>query len=46
MERAIGLYKEFPKEFEKLRQQGMEYDYSWTNSGASYENVYDYIKAF
>ena len=46
MERAIGLYKEFPKEFEQLRQQGMEYDYSWSKSGARYEGVYDFIKAF
>ncbi len=46
MERAIGLYKKFPKEFEQLRQQGMEYDYSWSKSGARYEGVYDFIKAF
>ncbi|HHP7231910.1 MAG TPA: glycogen synthase GlgA [Xenococcaceae cyanobacterium] len=45
LERAIGLYKGSPKEFEQLAQQGMEYDYSWNNSGASYLSVYEYIKA-
>ena len=45
MERAIGLYKEFPKEFEQLVQQGMEYDYSWNNSGKSYLDIYEHIKA-
>lgn len=45
LERAIGLYQESPKEFEQLAQQGMEYDYSWNNSGASYLSVYEYIKA-
>ena len=44
MERAIGLWYEYPKEFEHLVQQGMEYDYSWNNPGKQYLNVYDYIK--
>ena len=45
MERAIGLYREFPKEFELLVQQGMEYDYSWNNSGTSYMDIYEYIRS-
>ncbi len=45
MERAMGLYTQYPKEFEKLAQQGMEYDYSWNNPGTTYENVYEFIKA-
>ena len=45
MERAIGLYYEYPKEFEQLMQQGMEYDYSWNNPGAQYLNIYESIKA-
>ena len=44
MERAIGLWYEYPKEFEQLVQQGMEYDYSWNNSGKQYLNVYEYVK--
>ena len=45
MERAIGLYKEYPKKFEQLAQQGMEYDYSWNNPGANYLSVYQLIRA-
>ncbi len=44
MERAIGLWYEYPKEFEQLIQQGMEYDYSWNYPGTEYLSVYDYIK--
>ncbi len=45
MSRAIGLYSQYPKEFEQLVQQGMEYDYSWHNSGSKYMNIYEYIRA-
>ena len=44
MERAIGLWYEYPKEFEQLVQQGMECDYSWNHPGKEYLNVYNYIK--
>lgn len=44
MERAIGLYYGYPKEFEQLVQQGMEYDYSWKSTGAQYVNAYERIK--
>jgi starch synthase len=44
MARAIGLYYEYPKEFEQLVQQGMEYDYSWKAAGSQYLNVYEYIR--
>ena len=44
MERAIGLYYAYPKEFEQLVQQGMEYDYSWRSAGAQYLNVYERIR--
>jgi starch synthase len=45
MERAIGLWYQYPKEFEQLIQQGMEYDFSWNNPGAQYLKVYEFIKA-
>ena len=45
MERAIGLYTQYPKEFAQLAQQGMEYDYSWNNPGTTYQTVYEYIRA-
>ncbi|MGL5076552.1 MAG: starch synthase, partial [Waterburya sp.] len=44
MERAIGLYYEYPKEFEQLVQQGMECDYSWQNAGKQYLSIYEYIR--
>lgn len=45
MERAISLWYQYPKEFEQLIQQGMEYDFSWNNPGAQYMKVYEFIKA-
>lgn len=45
MERAIGLYTEFPEEFQKLVKQGMEYDYSWNNAGDTYMKTYNFVKA-
>lgn len=44
IERAIGLWYEYPKEFEQLVQQGMEYDYSWNDPGKQYISIYKYIK--
>lgn len=44
LERAIGLWHYFPEEFEKLRKQGMEYDYSWKNPGTQYIQLYDHLR--
>lgn len=44
MDRAIGLWYHYPEEFDKLRLQGMEYDYSWNNPGQDYVNIYDHIR--
>ncbi len=44
LERAIGLWYEYPAEFRTLSQQGMQYDYSWNHPGANYVNVYDHIR--
>ena len=44
IERAIGLWHRYPKEFRKLMLQGMEYDYSWNHPGADYVGIYDYIR--
>lgn len=44
MERAIGLWYEYPQEFEKLVIQGMNYDYSWNNPGADYLGIYEHIR--
>ena len=44
LDRAIGLWYHYPEEFDKLRLQGMEYDYSWNNPGQDYVNIYDHIR--
>jgi starch synthase len=44
MDRAIGLWHHYPKDFRQLALQGMEYDYSWHNPGQDYVGIYDYIR--
>jgi len=44
MDRAIGLWKYHPEEFEKLVTQGMAYDYSWNHPGEKYVELYDMIR--
>lgn len=44
MDRALGLYYVYPKEFEKLRIQGMKTDYSWGRPGDEYEALYDLVR--
>ena len=45
MDRAIGLWQHYPKEFRELALQGMDYDYSWNDPGEKYLGVYEYIRA-
>ncbi|WP_421654678.1 glycogen synthase GlgA [Leptothermofonsia sp. ETS-13] len=44
MDRAIGLWKYYPEEFEKLVIQGMSYDYSWNHPGQKYLDLYEKIR--
>ena len=44
LERAMGLWSEYPQEFEALVKQGMKYDYSWNKPGADYLEVYEHIR--
>ncbi|WP_013322646.1 glycogen synthase GlgA [Gloeothece verrucosa] len=44
MDRAIGLWEQYPDEFRKLALQGMNYDYSWNNPGQKYQEIYEYIR--
>ncbi|MCL1466849.1 glycogen synthase GlgA [Argonema galeatum] len=44
IDRAIGLWYKYPKEFRKLVLQGMEYDYSWNHPGTQYVGIYDHIR--
>ncbi|WP_088243018.1 glycogen synthase GlgA [Calothrix rhizosoleniae] len=44
MDRAIGLWYVYPKEFRKLALQGMQYDYSWNNPAKEYMEIYENIR--
>ena len=44
LNRAIDLYYNEPQLFQQLALQGMQYDYSWKNSGAEYIAIYDRIR--
>ena len=45
LDRAIGLWHQYPDEFEKLAIQGMNCDNSWNLPGEQYMGVYEYIRA-
>ncbi|MBF0319579.1 MAG: glycogen synthase [Nitrospirae bacterium] len=44
MQRAVGLWYEFPLQFRQLMENAMSYDYSWNHPGQHYLNVYEFIK--
>ncbi len=44
MNRAIGLWTDYPQEFQKLVKQGMAYDYSWNLPGQQYLDVYEMVR--
>lgn len=44
LDRAIGLWFDYPELFRELLQNGMHYDYSWSGPGQDYVNIYDYIR--
>lgn len=44
MDRAIGLWFEYPEEFRQLALQGMSYDYSWKHPAQAYIDLYDQIR--
>ncbi len=44
MNRAIGLWYDYPSEWRALMQQGMRYDYSWNYPGHHYVNIYDFVR--
>ncbi|MGB3495318.1 MAG: glycogen synthase GlgA [Elainellaceae cyanobacterium] len=44
MGRAFDLWYENPDLFRELALQGMAYDYSWTNPGDEYVEIYDHIR--
>lgn len=44
MDRAIGLWQHYPKDFRQLVKQGMACDYSWNHPGEDYLQIYEYIR--
>jgi len=44
MNRAIGLYYDYPEDFRRLMINGMKADYSWNHPGTHYMNIYELIK--
>ncbi|MDX2271801.1 MAG: glycogen synthase GlgA [Cyanobacteriota bacterium] len=44
LDRAIGLWKDYPTEFVQLVGQGMQYDYSWNHPGKDYLEIYELIR--
>jgi starch synthase len=44
MDRALGLWDDYPEEFRELVIQGMSYDYSWNHPGKDYLEIYDHIR--
>ncbi|VFM95246.1 MAG: starch synthase [Candidatus Kentron sp. G] len=45
MDRAIGLWYDFPKEFRRLLSNGMAYDYSWNHPAQHYLSIYHHVCA-
>jgi len=44
MNRAIGLYYDYPEDFRRLMINGMKSDYSWNHPGQHYMNIYELIR--
>lgn len=44
LDRAFGLWHDYPDEFGRLRYQGMVQDYSWAGPGAAYVQIYDDVR--
>ncbi|MCA4131614.1 glycogen synthase [Arthrobacter sp. M4] len=44
LERAFGLWYDYPGEFRELMLNAMRSDYSWAGPGQDYLNIYDHIR--
>jgi starch synthase len=44
LDRAIGLWHDYPTEFRNLMTNAMRADYSWSRAGQDYLNIYDHIR--
>ncbi len=46
MDRAIGLWYEYPREFRRLVGNGMAYDYSWNHPAEHYLRIYGHTSVY
>jgi starch synthase len=44
LNRAMGLWNNYPAEFRRLIVNGMKHDFSWSGPGAKYLSIYDHIR--
>src|SRR5256885_1554125 len=44
LQRAIGLWFDYPDEFRALMANAMRTDYSWAGPGHHYTNIYEHIR--
>jgi starch synthase len=44
MNRALDIWEQQPDLFKRLAQQGMQYDYSWSDPGQAYVDIYETIR--
>jgi starch synthase len=44
LDRAIGLWFDYPEAFRELALNGMRWDYSWNKPGEEYVNIYELIR--
>jgi starch synthase len=44
LNRALGLWSDYPGEFRDLMASAMRTDYSWARPGQDYLNIYEYIR--
>jgi starch synthase len=44
LERAIGMWNNYPQNFRELMVNGMRADNSWNHPGQHYINVYEHIR--
>ena len=44
LQRAIGMWYNYPEHFRELMANGMRYDFSWNHPGQDYLNIYEHIR--
>ncbi|MBW2734833.1 MAG: glycogen synthase [Deltaproteobacteria bacterium] len=45
LDRALGLFHDYPQDFRSLMQSAMRHDNSWNHPGQHYVNIYEHIRS-